>query len=117
MNKNEIINENSRVTNTSHEPPQTSTLTLTNLTMVETWYKNIPCKISGLWYSRNLFQGDHEVSIETYGRDKICIIEILIPMLIQYKLQPDPDEGSCYLRGPGFCMECFFGRPQLWWDW
>ena len=56
---------------------------------------------------------DHEVPIEIYGRDKICIIEILIPMLIQYKLQPHPDKGSCYLRGPKFCMEYFFASTVV----
>ena len=29
-------------------------------------------------------------------------------MLIQYKLQPHPDEDTCYLRGPKFCIEYFY---------
>ena len=38
-------------------------------------------------------------------------MEILISMLIQYK--PYPNEGSCYLRGPKFCMEYFFTKPVV----
>ena len=59
-------------------------------------------------------QGEVEVSIESYGRDRIYIIGILIPMLIQCKLQSHPNEGSCYLRGLKFCMEYFFTKPQPW---
>ena len=42
------------ISSTSNEAPQTLTLTLTNLTIVEAWQKNIPCKISGLWNCGNL---------------------------------------------------------------
>ena len=54
--------------------------------------------------------------MEIYGRDKICIIEILIPMLIQYKLQPQIKEGSCYFRGLKFCMKCFLTKLQPGWQ-
>ena len=37
----------------------------------------------------------------------IEILIDLIPMLIQYKLRPHPNEGSFYSRGPKFCMEYF----------
>ena len=50
-------------------------------------------------------QGDQEVSVEIYGRDKICMIEIMIPMLLQYKLQPHPNDGFRFLRSLKSCME------------
>ena len=43
--------------------------------------------------------GKSEVSIKIYGRDKICITEKLMPMLLQYKLQPHPNHGSQSRKG------------------
>ena len=52
------------------------------------------CHCTGFKSFGNHHQGDSEVSIDLYERDRICIIEKKISMMTQCKLQPHPKVGG-----------------------